>query len=103
MTTKAASFLALAGMLLLTILVIAGLLRDNSGVFRDVVPMVRLVRSLLSTFLRLTTLRESRKRTQQLCEPPRFVRQTGWSWLSSLDHTGPEPPLFCNALKALGA
>jgi hypothetical protein len=48
----------------------------------------------------LTTLRESRKPTQQLCEPPLFVRQTGWLCLSSLDHTGPEPPLLCNALDA---
>ena len=54
MSTKAASFFAFAGMLLLTILVIADLLRDISGVFRDIVPMARLVRSLVFTFASVT-------------------------------------------------
>ena len=40
MSTKAASFLAFVGMRILTVLVIAGLLRDISGVFRDFVPML---------------------------------------------------------------
>jgi hypothetical protein len=40
--------------MLLTPLVLAGLLRDISGVLRDVVPMVRLVRSVVYTFASLT-------------------------------------------------
>jgi len=40
--------------MLLTLLVLARLLRDISGVLRDVVPMVRLVRSVVYTFASLT-------------------------------------------------
>jgi hypothetical protein len=54
MSTKAASFLAFVGMLLLTILVIADLVRNISGVFRDIVPMLRLVRSVVYMFASLT-------------------------------------------------
>jgi hypothetical protein len=54
MSTKAASFLAFVGMRILTVLVIAGLLRDISGVFRYFVPMLRLVRSVVYTFASVT-------------------------------------------------
>jgi hypothetical protein len=54
MSVKVASFLAFVGMLLLTILVIADLVRNISGVLRDIVPMLRLVRSVVYMFASLT-------------------------------------------------
>ena len=54
MSTKAASFLAFVGMLVLTLLVLVDLVRDISGVVRGVVPMLLLVRAIVYTFASLT-------------------------------------------------
>ena len=54
MSTKAASFLAFVGMLVLTLLILVDLVRDISGVLRDIVPMLRLVRSVVYMFASLT-------------------------------------------------
>jgi len=54
MSTKAASFLAFVGMLVLTLLILVDLVRDISGVLRDIVPMLRLVRPIVYTFASLT-------------------------------------------------
>ena len=45
MTLKNAAFIALLGMVLLGILLLADFLRTVSGIMRDLVPMVALVRS----------------------------------------------------------
>ena len=50
MSLKTASFLAFAGMLVLTALVIADLIRDTSGVVTGIIPAIRLVRSLIYMF-----------------------------------------------------
>lgn len=54
MSFKTFAFLAFLGMLVLTVLVIADLVRDIYGVLRDVVPTVRLVRSLVYAFASVT-------------------------------------------------
>lgn len=45
MTLKNAAFLALLGMVLLAILLLADFLKTVSGILRDLVPMVALIRS----------------------------------------------------------
>jgi hypothetical protein len=54
MSTKAASFLAFVGTLALTLLVLADLVCEISGVLRDIVPMLRLARSVVYTFASVT-------------------------------------------------
>jgi hypothetical protein len=50
MTLKNTSFLALVGMVLVTILLIAGLINDVSGVVRGLIPAMRLLRSFIYAF-----------------------------------------------------
>jgi hypothetical protein len=47
MNLKSAAFLALVGMILLTVLLIADFINVLLGVMRDIVPMVMLLRSLI--------------------------------------------------------
>jgi hypothetical protein len=47
MNLKSAAFLALVGMILLTVLLIADFINLFLGVMRDIVPMVMLLRSLI--------------------------------------------------------
>ena len=54
MTLKNTSFLALVGMVLVTILLIAGLITDVSGVVRGLIPAMRLLTSLIYAFAGLT-------------------------------------------------
>ena len=54
MGLKDAAFLALIGMILLTILSIAGLIGDILGVVRGVIPAMRLLPSLIYAFASLT-------------------------------------------------
>jgi hypothetical protein len=51
---KNAALLALVGMFLLTVLMLADLIRDTSGVIRDLIPVMTLFRSLIYTFAGLT-------------------------------------------------
>jgi hypothetical protein len=51
---KNAALLALVGMFLLTVLMLADLIRDTSGVIRDLIPVMTLFRSLVYTFASLT-------------------------------------------------
>ena len=53
MNLKSAAFLALVGMILLTVLLIADFVNVLLGVMRDIVPMVMLVRSLIYTLASL--------------------------------------------------
>jgi hypothetical protein len=54
MTLKSAAFLALVGMVLLTILLIANLIGDVLGVARGLIPAVRLLTSLIDMFAGLS-------------------------------------------------
>jgi hypothetical protein len=47
MTLKSSAFLALVGMILVTVLCVADFVRDASGVLRDLIPAVSLFRSLI--------------------------------------------------------
>jgi hypothetical protein len=49
MNLKSAAFLALVGMMLLTVLLIADFINLFLGVVRDIVPVVMLLRSLIYT------------------------------------------------------
>jgi len=53
MNLKSAAFLALVGMILLTVLLIADFINVLLGVMRDIVPMVMLLRSLIYTLASL--------------------------------------------------
>jgi len=50
MTLKNTAFLALVGMVLVTILLIAGLISDVSGVVQGLIPAMRLLRSFIYAF-----------------------------------------------------
>ena len=54
MTLKNTAFLALVGMVLVTILLIAGLILDVSGVVRGLIPAMKLLTSLIYAFASLT-------------------------------------------------
>jgi predicted neutral ceramidase superfamily lipid hydrolase len=54
MNLKAASFLAFVGMLILSVVVIADLVRDMSGFLREILPFVRLIRELVYAFASVT-------------------------------------------------
>ncbi len=54
MSLKNAALLALVGMILVTILSIAGLIGDVSGVVQGLVPAMRLLTSLIDTFAALS-------------------------------------------------
>ena len=53
MNLKSAAFLALVGMILLTVLLIADFVNLFLGVMRDIVPVVMLLRSLIYTLASL--------------------------------------------------
>jgi hypothetical protein len=53
MNLKSAAFLALVGMILLTVLLIADFINLLLGVMRDIVPVVMLLRSLIYTLASL--------------------------------------------------
>jgi hypothetical protein len=53
MNLKSAAFLALVGMILLTVLLIADFINVFLGVMRDIVPVVMLLRSLIYTLASL--------------------------------------------------
>jgi hypothetical protein len=53
MNLKSAAFLALVGMILLTVLLIADFINVFLGVMRDIVPVVMLLRSLVYTLASL--------------------------------------------------
>jgi len=50
MTLKNAAFVALIGMLLLTVMLALGLINDALGVARGIIPPVKLLTSLIETF-----------------------------------------------------
>jgi len=54
MTPKNTAFLALVGMVLVTILLIAGLIADLSGVMRGLIPAMRLLTSFIYAFASLS-------------------------------------------------
>ena len=54
MSLKTACVLAFVGMFLLTALAVVDLIRDASGVARDVVPAIRLLRSFVYMFASAT-------------------------------------------------
>jgi hypothetical protein len=54
MTLKNAAFLALLGTLLLTILLVAGLILDILNVARGLIPVTRMLSSLIHSFAALT-------------------------------------------------
>jgi hypothetical protein len=56
MTVKNAALLALVGMTLVTILLIAGLITDVSGVVRGLIPAMRLLTSFLYAFAGLSVV-----------------------------------------------
>ena len=56
MSLKNASFLALIGMTLLTILLVASFISTTLAVIRDLIPAVALLRSLVHVFTSLTVL-----------------------------------------------
>jgi hypothetical protein len=56
MTLKNTAFLALVGMVLVTILLIAGLIADVSGVIRGLIPAMRLLTSFLYAFAGLSVV-----------------------------------------------
>jgi len=51
---KSAAFLALVAMILLTVLVLAGFIRDVSSVINGLIPAVRVVASLIYLFASLS-------------------------------------------------
>ena len=53
MNLKSAAFLAMVGMILLTVLLIADFINLFLGVIRDIVPVVMLLRSLIYTLASL--------------------------------------------------
>jgi hypothetical protein len=53
MNLKSSAFLALVGMILLTVLLIADFINVFLGVMRDIVPVVMLLRSLIYTLASL--------------------------------------------------
>jgi hypothetical protein len=56
MSLKSAALLALVGMILLTVLVLANFMTTATGVMRDVVPAMALVTSLVYLFASLCVL-----------------------------------------------
>ena len=54
MSLKNAAFLALIGMILLTVLVLVGFIRDLSGVLNGFIPAARVLTSLIYLFAALT-------------------------------------------------
>jgi len=56
MTLKNTAFLALVGMVLVTILLIAGLIADVSGVVRGLIPAMRLLTSFIYAFAGLSAV-----------------------------------------------
>ena len=54
MTVKNAAFLALAGTLVLTILVLVDFVQTLSGVLADVIPVLAILRSLVYLFASIT-------------------------------------------------
>jgi hypothetical protein len=54
MTLKNSAFLALVGMILATIVLVAGFIGDVSGVVRDLIPPARLLTSFIYAFAGLT-------------------------------------------------
>ena len=56
MTLKNSAFLALVGMVLVTILLIAGLIGDVSGVVRGLIPAMRLLTSFIYAFAGLSVV-----------------------------------------------
>ncbi|MDD5542470.1 MAG: hypothetical protein PHX83_04785 [Acidobacteriia bacterium] len=56
MTLKKSSFLALVGMVLVTILLIAGLIGDVLGVVRGLIPAARVLTSFIYAFAGLSVV-----------------------------------------------
>jgi hypothetical protein len=56
MTPKNTAFLALVGMVLVTILLIAGLITDVLGVVRGLIPAMRLLTSFIYAFAGLSVV-----------------------------------------------
>ena len=56
MTLKNTAFLALVGMVLITILLIAGLIADVLGVVRGLIPAMRLLTSFIYAFAGLSVV-----------------------------------------------
>lgn len=56
MTLKNTAFLALVGMVLVTILLIAGLIGDVLGVVRGLIPTMRVLTSLIHAFAGLSVV-----------------------------------------------
>jgi hypothetical protein len=56
MTLKNTAFLALVGMVLVTILLIAGLIADVSGVVRGLIPAMKLLTSFIYAFAGLSAV-----------------------------------------------
>ena len=56
MTLKNAAFLALVGMILATILLLAGFIGDLFGVVRGLIPAMKLLTSFINTFAGLSTV-----------------------------------------------
>jgi hypothetical protein len=56
MSPKKAAFLALVGMMLVTILLIADLIGDVLGVVRSLIPVMRLLRSIVYAFAGLSVV-----------------------------------------------
>ena len=56
MTPKNTAFLALVGMVLVTVLLIAGLIADVLGVVRGLIPAMRLLTSLIYAFAGLSVV-----------------------------------------------
>ena len=56
MSLKNAAFLALVGMILVTILLIGGLIGDVLGVVRGLIPIMRLLTSLIYAFAGLSVV-----------------------------------------------
>jgi hypothetical protein len=56
MTPKNTAFLALVGMVLVTILLIAGLIADGLGVLRGLIPAMRLLTSFIYAFAGLSVV-----------------------------------------------
>ena len=56
MTLKNTAFLALVGMVLVTILLVAGLIADVSGVVRGLIPAMRLLTSFIYAFAGLSVV-----------------------------------------------
>jgi hypothetical protein len=54
MTLKNTALLALVGMVLVTILLIAGLISDVSGVVQGLIPAMRLLTSIINAFAGLS-------------------------------------------------